>query len=348
MKTKAILLTAVLGSAFFSVHAQGQDDLPLVKPEVKTLAAFKNGLGFVFKSGEAELQDGWAGMDGPPAATLGSLWIGTTSKTGRVTDVVSYSQKVAESSEAVTMAELLAANVGKRVAVTYTLGAASSRVEGTLLSVPADRQPDEIPPTPTPRPWENTIVPPPAEPERGDMVVIRSQSGNKPLILAVNKFTIQSVELLDSQELNTHVDREQRRVKFHISGNPRSAEITLAYLEKGVIWSPSYRLNIADDKTAELSLDAVLADDAENLTNAEVSFVVGYPHFLYADVPSPLSLRQSVADFVQTLLADGQGNAYNRAGMFANTMMQSANYGGASAPVSSQDLYSAGWRAAAR
>ncbi len=313
-----------------------------MKPEVKTLAAFKNGLGFVFKSGDVRLKDGWARMDELPAASLGSLWFSTTSKTGPVTDVISYRQKVAESSEAVTLAELLSANVGKRVAITYYIGNSPARIEGTLLSVPADRKPDESP-WPANRLSDYAPVPPAPEPARGEIVLIRTKTADKSLILAVNKSTIQSVELLDSQELNSKIEKEEDRVKLHVGGNPSSAEITLGYLEKGVIWSPSYRVNIADEKTAEISLDAVLADDAEDLANADVSFVVGYPNFLYSDVPAPLSLRQSVANFVQTLMNNRRGDSFNRSGPWANMMNQSVAYGGVNNPSAlPPELYSTG------
>jgi hypothetical protein len=341
MKKIAMFIAAIVGSGLFSFRALAEDDLPLVKPEVKTLAAFKNGLGFVFKSGDVRLKDGWARMDETPAAALGSLWFGTTSKSGPVTDVISYRQKIAESSEAVTLAELLSANVGKRVAITYYMGTSFSRVEGTLLSVPADRKPDEAP-WPSARPEDYSAYRPPTEPARGEIVLIRTKSGDKSLVLAVNKSVIQSVELLDGQELNSKIEKEEDRVKLHVGGNPSSAEITLGYLEKGVIWSPSYRINIADDKTAEISLDAVLANDAEDLTNVDVSFVVGYPNFLYSDVPAPLSLRQSVANFVQALMNNRRGDSFNRSGPWANIMNQSVAYGGANASALPPELYSTG------
>jgi hypothetical protein len=342
MKNIAWLCLAAICSGCSSLRAPAQEALPVVKPQVKTLAAFKNGLGFVFKSGETPLKDGWARMDELPAAALGSLWIGTTSKSGRVTDVISYRQKVAEPSEAVTFAELLAANVGKRVAISCSLTDPSARIEGTLLSVPANRLPDESP-------WsalgsdDYSAIRPATESARGEIVLIRT-GGEKSKIVALNKSAIQSVDLLDGGELNSKIEKEQNRVRVHVGGNPSSAEITLGCLEKGIIWSPSYRINIADDKTAEISLEAVLADDVEDLTDADVSFVVGYPNFLYADVPTPLSPRQSVADFVQALMNGRRGDASGRAGPWANTMMQSIMYNSApnTASVPSRELYSTG------
>src|SRR5438128_11720280 len=72
------------------------DGLPSLAPKVKTIAVFKNGLGFVFKSGETHLKDGWAELDRLPSGVLGALWIGSTSQQHPVTEVVSRRGKVTE------------------------------------------------------------------------------------------------------------------------------------------------------------------------------------------------------------------------------------------------------------
>jgi hypothetical protein len=82
-------------------------------------------------------------------------------------------------------------------------------------------------------------------------------------------------------------------------------------------------VNIANEKTAELALEAILANDVEMMEDVEVNFVVGYPNFLYAEMLSPLSLQQSVANFIQSLTTDRRSEQYGR---FANVMSQSVTY----------------------
>ena len=66
-KPPAGFVLVALTLAVASAPAQENDELlPLLKPKVKTIAAFKNGLGFVFKAGETKLKDGWARMDESP------------------------------------------------------------------------------------------------------------------------------------------------------------------------------------------------------------------------------------------------------------------------------------------
>ncbi|HEY0457278.1 MAG TPA: hypothetical protein VGE41_12980, partial [Verrucomicrobiae bacterium] len=328
-------------------------ELPICKPKVKTIAAFKNGLGFVFKSGDVALQNGWARIDELPPAALGSIWLGTTSKNGAVTDVISYKDKAFTDSDAVNMPELLSANVGQRVVVTFSFGSEIKRIEGTLLAVPTDRRPEQEPVQPSQGyyPYNNIR---PAEMAHGEIVLLRVATNDRPFILSLNKNAIQGLELSDGASLKTQLERDVNRIKFRVGNNLQAADMTMAYLEKGIIWSPSYRLNIEKEKSAEITLDAVLANDIEDLDNVEVSFVVGYPNFMFADFLSPLTLQQSVANFVQNLMSGvnrernggqrggvmGQMVAYNTAN-FDTSLRPDASYA-AGQPMpgeTSEDLY---------
>jgi hypothetical protein len=316
-----MLLCAQIAQADDATNA-----LPVVAPKVKTMAVFKNGLAFVFKTGETPLKDGWARMDQLPPAALGSLWLGTTSPSSPVTDVIAFKEKTSADADSVSLAELLAANPGRRVSITYLSGANPKTAIGLLLPSPAAHKPDEneIPPVASPEFRPNW--PPNPDSAAPEIVLLRTTmpGGAETSLLALNLNSIQSVEIEGEADLHTKIEREMGRSKFHVAGNPAKAEITIAGLEKGIVWSPSYRINLADDKIAAIELEAVLADDQEDLENADVSFVVGYPNFMFADILSPISLRQSVAGFLQSLMSGS--NDRNRAGAFANSMAQAVGY----------------------
>ena len=326
-RTRSVLIAAAIIACTNPSYADDATNaLPVVTPKVKSVAAFKNGLAFVFKSADTPLKDGWARMGPLPPAALGTLWIGTTSKTGPVTDVITYKEKVAGEADSANLAELLAANVGRQVSITYVSGANPRTADGTLLAAPAPRKPDpdEIAPSGQPAYLSSSRIA--AETARPEIVLLRGTKagGAESFVLALNLGSIQSVEINGNANLRSKNEHEMARTKIHVAGQPAQAEITLACLEKGIVWSPSYRINLADDTNALLELDAVLADDQEDLDNADVSFVVGYPNFLFADILSPMSLQQSVASFVQALMSGGSGQS--RGGPFANTMSQSIAY----------------------
>ncbi|MHB1000149.1 MAG: hypothetical protein ACYC27_12965 [Armatimonadota bacterium] len=314
MRKISALLAAVFVFSSIPVYAQTDAGIPTVKPKVKTLAAFKNGLAFVFKAGETALKDGWAMLDEIPPAALGSLWIGTTSTAGRVEEVISSRGTMESELDVLNIGELLEANIGRQAVLTYQPGNIGEvkQVEGTIISVPKDRRPDNQGPTPVPQPDRYNPFNP------GQIVMVKTADGR---IITINKNLITSVEMASDTPVKTKVSREVNTASVRIGGKPKSAEITLAYLEKGVTWSPSYLINIKNEKEADITLEAVLANDAEDLENAEVSFVVGYPNFMFSDILTPLSTRQSVASFVQTLM---QGNNNNQGGArYKSVAMQS-------------------------
>ena len=326
---KNIILIAVsmalIASADISKADEKTKELHVAALKVKSLAVFKNGLAVVFKTAETPLKDGWARLDQLPPASLGSLWIGTTNRSGSVTDVIAYKEKVSTDTDSVSLAELLTANAGRQVSITYLSGANPRTVEGELLPATAARKPDENEiPTSIPPAYASGWRPAAEALPPTQLVLLRSKKAGGTALLALNRSSIESVEIVGDANLRTKVEREISRTKVHLAGQPSHAEITVASLEKGIVWSPSYRINLADEKNASMELEAVLADDQEDLDNADVSFVVGYPHFLYADIPSPLSLQQSVASFLQALMSGGSER--DRGGAFANVMNQSIAY----------------------
>ncbi len=265
-----------------------------VNTKVKTVAAFKNGLAFVFRSGDAQLKDGWATIEEIPPAVLGTVWIGTTNPQAPVEEVIAYKGTISEPVDALNLGELLEANVGKSVDVFYSAGGAEMlTVKGHLISVPSLPKPKE----PL---LDSSGRRQPMDVTHGQMVLIKADDG---AIIAVDKSLIRSVKFGGGNaELKNKIDKPADGARVRVKSKPKSAELTLAYLEKGITWSPSYLVNLLSDKEAEITLDAVLANDVEDLQDAEVSFVVGYPNFAFADFTTPLNVQQTVASYVQALL----------------------------------------------
>lgn len=81
--------------------------------------------------------------------------------------------------------------------------------------------------------------------------------------------------------------------KVKLKKNTETAGIWMQYMRNGYFWSPSYLLDISNEKDANLKLEAVLVNNAENIENTDVSFVVGYPTFMYSDKITPLFIQET-------------------------------------------------------
>ncbi len=297
--------------------------LPEARTKVRSLAAFKNGLGFVFRTGEARLQDGWTMLAPVPPAVLGTYWVGTTDPSARVTQVISFNSAERKPASATSFADLLAANVGREVGVVYAPTSEAQTIRGTVLPFPA-------PAAATPGNPLRSIPP-----DASQIVLLKSADGQT---LALDKTFIRQVTLPDGSSVEVSREVEVPRAKAHISGSRERCELALSYIEKGINWSPGYLVDITDPKEASITLEAVLANDAEDLDNTDVYFVVGFPNFAFADTITPLALQQSISQLMQGLSRSGSRQEF---GSLSNVMAQSVGYGGY-AERSRELIYSAG------
>jgi len=94
-------------------------------------------------------------------------------------------------------------------------------------------------------------------------------------------------------------EQQRAALSFKIKGGGEKTNLTLGYLEHGLGWTPSYLISLTDDKTAQITMQAVVVDDAEDLKDADVFFVVGVPNFAYSDTLSPMSLQQNLLAFMK-------------------------------------------------
>jgi hypothetical protein len=81
----------------------------------------------------------------------------------------------------------------------------------------------------------------------------------------------------------------------------KPATVLISYLAKGLAWSPSYRVDISDPKTLTVEQAAVLKNEMEDLEDAEVQLISGFPSVEFANVTSPLSPRTNWAAFFTQL-----------------------------------------------
>jgi hypothetical protein len=278
-----VLLGMILMNLSTPAAEKKVNPLPELMTKAKTIAVFKNGLGFFIKEGEVDLLNKWAVTKYVPQATLGSLWIGSLDKDAQIEEVIGFFEEVKKETEALNLQELLRVNVGKKVKIT----ANNKIIEGIIQSVPENRE-AYIEST------QQRIQPFP-----GAIVIIRTKEGD----VAVNKNAVSQIEFSTSYSAQTQTEGREKRIKFKVDTPKKKAKLSLSYLQKGISWIPSYLVNIEDPKKARITMKATLINDIEDLENVDAFFVVGYPNFMYADVFSPLALDQALSQFITGLEA---------------------------------------------
>lgn len=270
-------------------------------PELKTaaVAAFKNGLAFVVKQGDVRLEEGVGNLEPVPNATLGSLWIAPNDAGASLDRVVARRNKLSVQRNLTNLADVLLANAGKIVTVVdnsqkeYT-----GEILGFRQARPAEKAGDGS--APSSNSWSESVsastLSSAPQPQGAPEFLLLKSDGK---LLAIYFHNIARVILPADSVLQQSQEDERKALQFKIKGVTDHASLTMGYLEHGLGWTPSYLVSLQDDKKAQITMQAVLVNDAEDLRNTDLFFVVGVPNFAYSNIPSPMALQQSLLDFMQ-------------------------------------------------
>jgi hypothetical protein len=276
------LLPACLIFLSFALSAQEQVITPMKDLRPGSAAVFKNGLAFVVRHGQAQIQDGRGRIDGVPSATLGSLWIATNSPGAALEEVVAFHHTEmvpANVARSPGLLMLLQANIGKTVTVTRD----GRQFTGEIM------------------PPEDASVPRTDDDEKGhvsNFVLLRA--GDK--ITALSAGDITGVEFAGKPNLSTLSREVHKSLRFRVKNAPAAGlPLTMGYMERGLGWTPSYLIELRENHMASITMQSVVVNDAEDLEHTDLFFVVGYPNFKYANTDSPMTLRQSMSELLTAL-----------------------------------------------
>ena len=295
---KALRFLGCLVVPAVALFAGENADRPSPLPKTVAVAAFKNGLAFVVRQGEISLAAGTGRIAPIPNATLGTLWLSPGTAEARIDEVVAYRYSIAGERTIASIGEVLQANAGKTVTISYQMKEYTGEVVGLRDSG-----------------RDSALLSKGLNPS--------SDPGENYLLLKVDKrllaFPLGGISLANLPEdavLREPVERPGQALRLKLKGGSAKEKLTMGYLEHGLGWTPSYLISMLDDTNAQINMQAVVTNDAEDIQNAELFFVVGVPNFAYADTLSPMSLQQSLMDFMKDTERDSR-KAY---GAFSNAI----------------------------
>ena len=98
--------------------------------------------------------------------------------------------------------------------------------------------------------------------------------------------------------------RKKRSMQLDIQLGARAdgQKLLVSYLGKGVTWAPSYVVDISKEKKAQISAKTAVINEVCDMDGVTLQLVTGFPHLQFADVVSPLALKENLAQFLQSLI----------------------------------------------
>ena len=308
MKHIALLTLA----AFVAVALRAEPPTPfrsLARMPVQEVTVFKDGHAFVLHAGKMPVDEsGNVVMDHLPCPVVGTFWPYSADKKARLTAVSASQHKVLVDRTALSLKELIEANVGADVTVTESSTGTNPVYHATILGLPSQSGEELETLDSTPAGEKLTL--------KGNVVLLKTAAGvkvaNLDRILDIS-FTGDYKRVLPREEF-----RNLLTLKLDwVGGKPqKEADVGLLYLQRGLRWIPNYKVVIDGKGQANVKLQATLINELTDLNDATVNLVVGVPSFQFKDTPDPISMQSTVAQLSQYFQQDAQ-TAFG----FANAIM---------------------------
>ncbi len=279
---------------------------------VKKIDIFKNGTAFFTSEGRLGITGNEALLSPLPNAAFGTLWIAPIDKTIQIEGLQSSTKWTLVTKTASDQYQILHANIGKKISWPY--GTESDKSMTGIL--------------------KNVF-------KSGEQVLLLVQVEGR--LISMEKGWNARFDFPEGGNTTCVDTLRQEAVKIKTSGAKGAAEFQMVYFQTELGWQPSYRVDLLDEKNAQVVLSSTIVNDAQDISDAQINLVVGFPHFIHANVLSPLTNRISIRDFFNQLNGNSSSNnSYSSFGAMSNRMMaQSVAYEESTPDASSYGQFTA-------
>jgi hypothetical protein len=306
-KTLFLPILAILVVVTCSVSAASRKEAKQAEEKLQQVALFKNGLGFFTSEVTCPDKKDTFSFIPAVAATHGTFWVAYPAKV-ELTNLTAKEVELEESIEAISIEELLRANVGKEVELSF-----DNKGESAILGLLSCFTENRSQPQPSPYAPRRIVQ----SPVRASLIIVKTKEGD----IAIDSQAVKMVKVIDGKLEKTFTSKSksmQLDVKLRASAGGK--KLTVSYLAKGITWAPSYIVDITDANEAKISAKAIVINEALDLDDVTIQLVTGFPNLQFADVVSPLAMKENLAQFLQALIR--RQSEQGRMGVTDNVMSQ--------------------------
>lgn len=325
--------TRILAACAVCLAITARGDEPAMKdavPKIERIALFKNGLGYATSVAVLPEKAKSVRLGQLPVPSYGTFWIGY-GKNVHVRNLVTGMEDLEKPMAIRSVAQLLTQNAGKKVVLHIGSGE-KDVIEGVVLKSDLSDPVIEAP-SPymmdvrRPQPGYDYRYMNYQQPEPGALLV-KTEKG----IVALNPGTISRADF-DGAVTSVTTNKEKRpTIRLELEKAAGGEKISVSYLARGITWVPGYRIDLSDEKTAHFSAQAQIINEMSDLDAVQVDLVTGYPNIQFAELPNPVAMSQSLADFLKSLAA-GRAEGGERGFMMQQQAMIANSYAFEHAPL---------------
>jgi len=248
------LVATLLSHALGAPRALAKTWPPAQRLDLKQVALFKNGLGFFVAETTCPAGRTDFHVILPAIPSHGTFWISYPSDVD-LANAVARETEWDQSIEAMTIPELLAANVGRDV----LLAVGDKEFTGTITHCAVNGA------TSTPRAYPGSMPYPSPRPRPPiGTVMIQTEIG----VVCVNPNSVTNVVFVgDNVQRQFTEQTKKAELQMHLRAAAPGRKITVTFLAGGVTWAPSYMVDISAQKQARISAKAIIVNDACELAD---------------------------------------------------------------------------------
>jgi len=282
--------------------------------QTKSISIFNDGKSFVIKEGTVDTKENQYTIEEMPNALMGTFWF--TGRNSRIKQVVSSLQEVDKPIErkANSFSDLLYANKGKEITITTT-------DDKTYRGIVEDFDlPETI----------NSLL----RIKEAELSKYQIAGGSLNIFpttqvfsfkmadkwISLSPMDIRAIEFTSKPNYNVNSSIKVKKPVINVEfTSGKKQGLNMMYLQNGISWTPTYLLTLLTDTQANLTLQAEVINDVEDIKDTEINFVVGVPNFRFANQPATLNTWTQFVQGITTMLG-----VNNRAMVATRTMADAA------------------------